>query len=281
MVVLGLLACLLFGFALVSRRLEGTPVTAAMAFVAAGLVAQWAGVVDFGAAAHGEGDAAREIVFLVAELALVLLLFSDAAGIDARALRGNPIPLRLLLIGLPLTIGLGVLLALLLLTDLEAWECAIVAAVLAPTDAALGQAVVSSPLLPARVREGLEVESGLNDGGSVPFLMLFIALAAADEGLEGGWLRFAVEQIGYGALIGAAVGAGGGALLARAAARGWTTPVFERLGLAALAVVAWWAADAAGGNGFIAAFVGGGAAGMTVGVLRERCSTSPRRRASC
>jgi NhaP-type Na+/H+ or K+/H+ antiporter len=270
MLVLGLLACLLFGFALVSRRLDGTPVTAAMVFVAAGLLAQWAGIVDFGAATHGDGGHSREVVFLVAELALVLLLFSDAAGIDVRALRGNRIPVRLLLIGLPLSIGLGVLLALLVLTDLEAWECAIVAAVLAPTDAALGQAVVSSPLLPARIREGLEVESGLNDGGSVPFLMLFIALAASDEGLEDGWLRFALEQIGYGALIGAAIGAVGGALLARAAARGWTTTVFERLGLAALAVVAWWAADEAGGNGFIAAFVGGGAAGMTVGALRGR-----------
>src|SRR5688500_6204000 len=115
MLVLGLLACLLFGFALVSRRLEGTPVTAAMAFVAAGLVAQWTGIVDFGAATHGGGGHSREALFLVAELALVLLLFSDAAGIDVRALRGNPIPVRLLVIGLPLSIGLGVLLALLVL----------------------------------------------------------------------------------------------------------------------------------------------------------------------
>jgi sodium/hydrogen antiporter len=270
MVVVGLLACLLFGFALLAGRLEGTPVTAAMAFVAAGLAAQWTGIVDFGAATHAAGAPSHEALFLVAELALVLLLFSDAAGIDVRALRGNPIPVRLLLIGLPLSIGLGLVVALLVLTELEAWECAIVAAVLAPTDAALGKAVVSSPLLPPNMREGLEVESGLNDGGSVPFLMLFIALAAAEEGLEGGWLQFALEQIGYGTLIGAAVGAGGGALLKRAAARGWTTTVFERLGLAALAVVAWWAADGAGGNGFIAAFVGGGAAGLTVGALRER-----------
>jgi len=270
MVVLGVLACLLFGFALISRRLDGTILTAPMVFVAAGLVAQWTGIVDFGAATHGEGELAHEALFLVAEIALVLLLFSDAASIDPRALRGNPIPLRLLLIGLPLTIGLGVLLALVVLTELEFWECAIVAAVLAPTDAALGQAVVSSPLLPLRIRQGLEVESGLNDGGSVPFLMLFIALAAAGEGLESGWLQFALEQIGLGTLIGAAVGAAGGTALARAAARGWAAPLFERLGLAALAVVAWFAADEAGGNGFIAAFVGGGAAGMTVGALRER-----------
>jgi NhaP-type Na+/H+ or K+/H+ antiporter len=125
-------------------------------------------------------------VFLVAEIALVLLLFTDAARIDVRHVRANVLPRRLLLIGLPLTIGLGTLLALALLTDLEAWECAILAAVLAPTDAALGKAVVSSPLVPVRVRESLNVESGLNDGGSVPFLMPIIALAAEHEGLEDG-----------------------------------------------------------------------------------------------
>jgi NhaP-type Na+/H+ or K+/H+ antiporter len=270
MVVLGLLACLIFGFGLLSRRLEGTVVSAAMVFVAAGLVAALTGLVDLGAATHSRPEASREAVFLVAELALVLLLFTDAARIDPRHLRRNALPLRLLGIGLPLTIGLGTLLALLLLSNLDPWECAIVAAVLAPTDAALGQAVVSSPLVPLRIREGLNVESGLNDGGSVPFLMLFIALAASHEGLDDGWVQFAAEQIGYGTLIGVAVGVAGGVALRRASERGWTTVVFERLALAALAIVAWYAAGEAGGNGFIAAFVGGGAAGMAAGSLRER-----------
>jgi sodium/hydrogen antiporter len=83
-------------------------------------------------------------------------------------------------------------------------------------------------------------------------------------------VRFAAEQIGYGVLIGVAVGAAGGVALRRCAARNWTTPVFERLALAALAVIAWWSADGAGGNGFIAAFVGGGVAGMAAGALRDR-----------
>jgi len=269
-VFLGLLACLIFGYGLVSRRLEGTLVSAAMVFVAAGAAAAWTGLVDLGSATHVDDAVTREAVFLVAELALVLLLFTDAAQINPRHLRRNVLPLRLLGIGLPLTIGLGTLLALVLLSDLEVWECAIVAAVLAPTDAALGQAVVSSPLVPVRIREALNVESGLNDGGSVPFLMLFIALAAAHEGLDEGWLHFAAAQIGYGTLIGAAVGGAGGAALSRAAERGWTTPTFERLALAALAIIAWYAADEAGGNGFIAAFVGGGAAGIAAASLRER-----------
>jgi sodium/hydrogen antiporter len=270
---LGLIACVVFVFALVSRRLERTVVTAPMVFVAAGLVAGWTGVLDFGAAAHaheGAAETSREAVFVVAELALVLLLFTDAAQLDLRRLRANPLPRRLLGIGLPLSIGLGTVLALLLLTDLEVWECAIVAAVLAPTDAALGQAVISSPALPRSVREGLNVESGLNDGGSVPFLMLFVALAASHEGLEDGWLRFALEQIGYGTLIGVAVGAFGALALRHAAERGWTVPVFEQLALAALAVIAWLLADQAGGNGFIAAFVGGAAAGTVAGSLRDR-----------
>jgi sodium/hydrogen antiporter len=129
--------------------------------------------------------------------------------------------------------------------------------VLAPTDAALGQAVVTSRAVPARIRQALNVESGLNDGGSVPFRMLFIALAAAEEGLGGGWLAFTVEQIGLGALVGVAVGVAGGRALATAVEREWALPLFAQLALAALAIIALIAADAIGGNGFIAAFVGG------------------------
>ena len=272
MVTLAGLGCVLFCFALFARRVEGTVITAPMVFVSAGLVAGLTGLVDFGSAAHGEGssEATHEVVLVVAELALVLLLFTDAARLNPQALRGNALPLRLLCIGLTLTIALGTAVAVALLSDLTLWECAIVAAVLAPTDAALGQAVVSNPALPLRVRQGLNVESGLNDGGSVPFLTLFIGLAAAEEGLGGGWLRFAVEQIGYGTLIGAAAGVAGGVVLRRASARGWTVPLFEKLAFAALAVITFVAADEVGGNGFIAAFVGGGAAGMAAGPVTAR-----------
>ena len=269
---LAVLGGVLFCFALFARKVEGSVITAPMVFVTAGLVAGWTGLLDFGSATHAEGgsEGAHEVVLVAAELALVLLLFTDAARIDVRTLRGNPLPLRLLCIGLPLTILLGTVVAVALLADLELWECAIVAAVLAPTDAALGQAVVTNPALPLRVRQGLNVESGLNDGGSVPFLTLFIGLAAAEEGLGGGWLRFAVEQIGYGTLIGAAAGVAGGVALRRASARGWTVPLFEKLALAALAVILFVAADEVGGNGFIAAFVGGGAAGAAAGPVAVR-----------
>jgi sodium/hydrogen antiporter len=162
------------------------------------------------------------------------------------------------------------LVAFLLFDGLAFWECAIVAAVLAPTDAALGQAVVSNTDLPEQVREGLEVESGLNDGGTVPLLTLFIALAAVEEGVEGGWLQFAVEQIGLGVLVGAAVGAAGGWVLRWASERGYTEPLFEKLALAALAIIIYVVAGEVGGNGFIAAFVGGAAAGVTAGAVSQK-----------
>ena len=273
MVGLAVIACLVFCVGLVSRRIERALLTAPMLFVLAGLLARWTGILDVGTALHartGQTEASHEAVLVASELALVLLLFGDAARLDLPTLRKNRLPLRLLAIGLPLTILLGTAAAVALLGHLELWECAIVAAVLAPTDAALGRIVVASPLVPKPLRDGLSIESGLNDGGSVPFLTLFIALALSEEHIKGGWLTFAVEQIGYGALIGAGVGAAGGLALRGAAERDWTAPEFERLAFAALGVIAWLAADEAGGNGFIAAFVGGGAAGTAAGALRHR-----------
>jgi sodium/hydrogen antiporter len=189
-----------------------------------------------------------------------------------RSLRGDAdLPGRLLGIGMPLTILLGMAAGAVLLTELEFWEAAIVAAVLAPTDAALGQAVVSSRAVPARIRQALSVESGLNDGLSVPFLALFLAIAV-DQTVPAAsdWLGFAAEQIGLGVLIGVAVGGGGAWLVERSAERGLTTPLFEQFGVLAVAVLAFVLADEAGGNGFIAAFVGGMAAGQVGAVSGER-----------
>jgi sodium/hydrogen antiporter len=237
-----------------------------MVFVAAGIVAG-PDVLDL-----VELDATHGTAFHIAELTLALVLFSDAARIDVRSLRGDAdLPGRLLAIGMPLTILLGMAAGAVLLTELEFWEAAIVAAVLAPTDAALGQAVVASPAVPERIRRALIVESGLNDGLSVPFLALFIAIAA-DRAVPAasGWLVFAAEQIGLGTLIGVAVGGAGAWLVERSAERGLTTPLFEQFGVLALAVLAFVLADEAGGNGFIAAFVGGLAAGQVGQVAGKR-----------
>ena len=257
MTALAVLAAAALVYALLSRRLESSVISAPMFFVAVG-VAVGPHALDVVSVEVTHGTA-----FHVAELALALLLFSDAAGLDLQALRGSAsLPGRLLGIGMPATIALGMAAGAAVLTDLEFWEAAILAAVLAPTDAALGRTVVSSPLVPARVRQALNVESGLNDGLSVPFLALFIALAG-EETLPTArdWLQFALEQIGLGTVIGLVVGGAGAWVVERASERGLMTDVFEQFAALALAVLAFLLADEAGGNGFIAAFVGGLAAG--------------------
>ncbi len=255
------LAAVVFVFGLVSRRLEGTVLTAPIVFVVAGALLGPAvlGLVEFGLDEH--------TVLLVGEIALAIVLFTDAASINLPALRRNQgLPLRLLGIGMPLTIALGTTTAALLLTDLTFWEAAIVGTVLAPTDAALGQAVVANRRVPVRVRQALNVEAGLNDGLSVPFLTLFLALAIAKEEHQPAsfWIRFALEQVGLGALVGVGVGLAGGWLVMWASQREWMTDSFQRLALLVLAIFSWALADQIGGNGFIAAFVGGLAAGPSV-----------------
>jgi sodium/hydrogen antiporter len=261
------LAVVVFAFGLVSRRLEGTVLTAPIVFVVAGFVlGPWGlGLVQFGLDSH--------TVLLVSEIALAIVLFTDAASTNLSSLRQNEaLPLRLLGIGMPLTIVLGTVVAALVLTDLTFWEAAIVGVVLAPTDAALGQAVVSNPRLPLRIRQALSVEAGLNDGLSVPFLALFLTLAEAqEEHLSADiWIRFALEQVGFGILVGVGIGLAGGWLVAWASQRGWMTDSFRRLALLALAIIAWALADQIGGNGFIAAFVGGLLIGPSVQQLGER-----------
>jgi NhaP-type Na+/H+ or K+/H+ antiporter len=264
---LAVLASVIFVFGLVSRRLEATVLTAPLVFVAAGVILGPAGfgLVEFNLDDH--------TVLLLGEIALAIVLFTDSSSINFSALRQNEeLPLRLLGIGMPLTIALGTVVAALLLTDLSFWEAAIVGAVLAPTDAALGQAVVSNPRVPARVRQALNVEAGLNDGLSVPFLALFLTLAVAQEELQPAsyWIRFALEQVGLGVLVGVGVGLAGGWLVSRASERGWMTDSSLRIGLLALAIIAWALADQIGGNGFIAAFVGGLAVGPTVERVGEQ-----------
>lgn len=264
---LAVLLAVVFLYGLISRRLEGSVVTAPMSFVAAGMVLGPAalGLVNF--------DLENETVLLVAEFALALLLFTDATRVDLRALGSPPhLPARLLGVGMPLTIVLGAVAAALVLPGLSFWEAAIVAAVLAPTDAALGQAVVSDERVPATVRRSLNVEAGLNDGLSVPFLALFIALALAEEeALTGGrWILFALQQIGFGVLVGALVGASGAWLVREAIRWGWISDTFERLALLALALLAYALSGLAGGNGFIAAFAGGLCAGPFLRGIGER-----------
>ena len=246
----------LVAYALVSRRLDGTPLTGPMVFVAAGVAAHCLG---FELLSGGTDHIAAEMPRHVAEIALVLVLWNDAARLDIAALRKeSSLPARLLGIGLPLTIALGGLVALgLFRGDLEFWEAILVAVILSPTDAALGAVVVSSPKLPLRLRQALNVEAGLNDGLAVPFFVVCSALAADAALNETHFLTVAFEKIGYGFLVGAGVGLVGGALLRRSAAAGWMIGAFQQIAVGVLAVLAWWGAEEIGGSGLIAAFVGG------------------------
>ena len=256
-------AAIVFVFALVSRRVERLDVTAPMAFIAAGML--------FGAAHLFNASINNEVLLLIGSIALVLVLFTDASRINISLFRVNAeLPAWLLIIGLPLTIAVGAVIAALLFTNLTIWQAAIIGAVLAPTDAGLGQAIVTSERVPVRIREALNVESGLNDGGSVPFLLVFLALAAIQEGVEppSFWI-VAVEQIGLGVVVGLLVGIAGGWLIRSATQRGWMTSSFKMLSFLALAVLAWGVAGPIGGSGFIAAFVGGFATGATVGDVEE------------
>jgi len=257
---------IVFIFSLISQRIESIPISPQMIFIGAGMLlgSGFLGVVNL--------NSDPGIVLFIAEITLVLVLFSDASKININDLRKNNLTLRLLSIGLSLTIISGIVVATLLLTDLSIWEAAIIGAVLAPTDAALGQVVVENRKLPLLVRETLEVESGLNDGLAVPFLLLFVAWSIAEETFSpvGFFIETTIAQIGFGALIGIIIGLVGGWFVYKAQEHKWMTETFQRISLIALAIISWLIADQIGGSGFIAAFVAGLATGY---MLKDKVSS--------
>ncbi|HYH60959.1 MAG TPA: sodium:proton antiporter [Solirubrobacterales bacterium] len=256
-------ALALLAVAAVSRRLSGTPITPAIMFVSIGLLVgpEFLDTVDV--------SSGSSTVRALAEATLAFVLFSDASRIDLGKLRHEiSLPVRLLGIGLPLTIGLGALAAAVLFGQLTFWEAAILGVILAPTDAALGQAVVTEPRVPGRIRQGLNVESGLNDGICVP--LLFAAVAAADvasdiaEGRSG--VTLLVEEVGFGVIGGVAAGIVIGAIVLYAGRRDLIDGIWRQVIPIAGAALAYGTADALGGSGFIGAFV----AGMTFrGVIKR------------
>ena len=252
-----------------SRRLTGTSFTPAMAFVLIGLLIGPLVIGDVTVAP------ASGTVRTLAEATLAVVLFADASRIKPRLLRREyTVPLRLLGIGLPLTIVAGALLAIALFPHLNTAEAVVLAVLLAPTDAALGEAVVTEPRLPSRIRQGLNVESGLNDGICVPLLL--IALAAAD--IEGSVttsshaITIVAEEIGYGILGGAAAGLAAAAVVAVAHRRGLITGPWLQVIPIAGAALAYGIADALHGSGFIAAFLAGGVFGALVPRESEEAS---------
>ncbi len=203
----------------------------------------------------------RETIRSLAEVTLALVLFTDAAGADMGVLRKTAkLPVRLLLIGLPLTILLGSGVGVLLIDELSLFAIALLATMVAPTDAALGKAVVTNASVPDEIRQGLNVESGLNDGICVPILFVFLALALGKVGAAGPWtlaVKLVVEEIGIGLVVGLVLTIAAARLLKTALHRNWLTPTWIQIPVVALALGCFALAQLLGGSGFIAAFSGG------------------------
>lgn len=257
-----LLALFTIAFSMLAKRLASTMVTAPMLFLAFGYVLSTTGLMP--------KSGAEEALHLVAELALIILLFLDAAQINLKTLRKRHIwPQRMLVIGLPLSLVIGTLAAWPFLPGWPLLGVALVAAILTPTDAALGQAVVTNKSVPERARRALTVESGLNDGLALPIILLLASLAMGSSDQSGtNWALFGAKQLILGPLVGCVVGLLGGKILIWAKDHNTTTDTYEGIGALALAGTAYLAATAIDGNGFIAAFVAGLAFGH---VVKGRC----------
>jgi sodium/hydrogen antiporter len=257
---LAIVAALVFAWGALSARLERFDVTAPITFVLAGLLLTHGPLAVLGVAPS------KEVIKELAEFTLALVLFSDASRVGLHELRVDAgLYLRLLGVALPLTIGLGTLLAFVLDSGVGIWMALLVGAALAPTDAALGAGMMANPAIPASIRRLINVGSGLNDGIATPFVSVAIAGAAtggevADHGAAG-----AAAELAVGILVGVAVGGAGGLLVNAARRRGWAADGFAGSAVLGLAVCAYASAGALHGNGFIAAFIGGLAFGTTSG----------------
>ena len=184
---------------------------------------------------HIDGEGLR----LLAELTLAMVLFTDAANADFSIVKRNlGLPERLLAIGLPLTIVLGFVVAAVVFPGSKSLEMVLLAAILAPTDAALGKPVVTNPTVPAAMREALNLESGLNDGICVPIVVMLLGLAVGTQ-IEGGTVghvvRVVVEAIGIGVLIAAGVDLADHSMLRFAEQQGWISEHWVEIPIVALA----------------------------------------------
>jgi len=253
------------GYSLVAKRAANSVITAPMVFLLVGLLLAYTKLF--------RADEAEHMLHLVAEVSLIILLFLDAAKTDLQALiKEHILPQRMLLVGLPLAIVLGLIFAIPLFPEFPLPVLALMAAIMAPTDAALGQAVVTNDQVPEQDRRTLTVESGLNDGLALPIIVFFSCMVAGLEAPPGqsfSWLGFAAAQVIVGPLLGLTVGWLGAKMFLFAESRDLTSPTFEGIAVLALAGTAYLAATLAFGNGFIAAF----SAGLAFGhLVKSHCS---------
>jgi len=244
-----------FAYSVIAGRVERSTVSGPIIFIAFGLIAGpfGLGILDL--------DVKAVELRVVADLTLALVLFIDAANADLTTLRTHAtIPRRMLLIGLPLCIALGAGVGIVIFPDISLFEVCILATMLAATDAALGKGVVSNKTVPARIREGLNAESGLNDGMCVPVLLVFIALATGTGGEDGSTvlaLKLVAREIGIGLVVAVVLTLIAVQLMTISLRRGWFTDVWTQIPVVTLALACFTTAQTLHGSGYIAAFVGG------------------------
>ncbi|MFM5322894.1 sodium:proton antiporter [Aeromonas veronii] len=252
---LAVIAAFLLIYSLIAGRFESKLVNGPLLFLLTGWLLGPGGLELLSLSIDSAG------IKLLAELTLVIVLFNDAANTNWQVLLANrQLPIRLLLIGLPLTLLCGALFGHWIFPDLPLLEMAILSTILAPTDAALGKAVVSNPAVPAPVREGLNQESGLNDGICVPVLLLLLALIAPTEQHAGTAtlaITLMLEEISIGLLVAFVLTSLTIRLLKISYLNGWQLPLWRQLTMPGLALLCFALAQTLGGSGFIAAFVGG------------------------
>ena len=259
-------AFLLLCYGLFSKLSERSVITAPMVFVTVGFF-----ITFFSLDLVHEGINAP-YVKIIAEVTLMLVLFADASTLNLKRLvRERRLPMRLLGIGLPLTMVLGALIAIALFPEEKLWVLILMALILSPTDAALGQAVVTSKVVPEKIRQTINVESGLNDGFALPPILICIAILSEAENLSTAyWLSFVAKQFVYGPIIGGLVGWVGGRLVEYSSSRGWMNHTFQQLTSLALAILSFTLAEWVHGNGFIATYFAGMLLGTKTEEIRER-----------
>ena len=262
-IAFALIAAFVVLYGIVSKRIESTIISGPMVFVIFGffLSSDVTGLIT------GKD---HTVINIIANITLILILFSDASRINLGLYsREHRLSQRLLGLGLPLTIFAGVLVGVVILTELPLWQAAILATILAPTDAALAQAVINSERVPVRIRQALNVESGLNDGICFPILLLFIYLADT-SGHQGAsyWIQFIGFQLILGPVIGIVVGYVGGKLVLWSVNKSWISGNFQRLSIVGVSFMAFFSAEIIGGNGFMSAFF----AGLIFGIIARQVS---------
>jgi NhaP-type Na+/H+ or K+/H+ antiporter len=251
MLKLAVVVAILVGYAFVTRKLEHR-LSGPMVFMTVGVVISDAMLGWFVFPLNSN------VVQIMLKGALALVLFAEASSLGWNRIRHPALPARLLLIAMPVVMIAGAAVALAVFDVLSFWEAAVVAALLAPTDAALGLPVVNNERVPSRIRSALVIEGGLNDGLAVPFALFAAAVAESESSdTTPALVELLVSEIGVAVLVGIGVGWLGGRAADMARSRAWVTDQWARFAFVGVAIVVFAGAEAFHGSGFIATWVGG------------------------